>query len=162
MRTQHNNIMYFFKYKLPWFWKSESMVKKFPLTSPKDLEILCQELQVGCKSTLEREFYSLPLGKQVVQLTSLPSGYCHQRRWPLKLPYRWWRGAWGTKKWDGKSNEIMYEKCGLGAEATGAEWGVAEKVKRYTLRWFRHMESVARWRIYMMVYGCENKGLGVR
>ncbi len=39
-------------------------------------------------------------------------------------------------RWDGKSNESMYERCGLGSQANGVNCGVVEWVKGNTLRWF--------------------------
>ncbi len=44
------------------------------------------------------------------------------------------RGACGLTRWDGESNEIVYEKCGMGSQVNGGNYGVVERVKRNTLR----------------------------
>ena len=46
------------------------------------------------------------------------------------------RGACGVTRWDGGSNESVYERCGMGSQANGVNCGVVEWVKRNTLRWF--------------------------
>ena len=49
------------------------------------------------------------------------------------------RGASGVTRWDGESNKIMYEMCGMSSQANGVNCGVVEWVKRNTLRWFGHI-----------------------
>ncbi len=48
------------------------------------------------------------------------------------------REACGVTRWDGESNESMYERCGMGSHPNG----VVEWVKRNTLRWFGHIERL--------------------
>ncbi len=36
------------------------------------------------------------------------------------------RGACGVTKWEDESNESMYERCGMGACASGLKCGVVE------------------------------------
>ncbi len=50
------------------------------------------------------------------------------------------RGACGVNRWDGVSNESMYERCGMRGHGRG--WDVVEWVKRSTLRWFGHIERM--------------------
>ncbi len=52
------------------------------------------------------------------------------------------RGACGVTRWDGESNESVYESCGMGSCANGVNCGVVECVKRNTLRWFGHIERM--------------------
>ncbi len=40
-------------------------------------------------------------------------------------------------RWDGESNESVYERCGMGNLASG----VVEWVERNALRWFGHRED---------------------
>ncbi len=44
------------------------------------------------------------------------------------------RGTSGVARWDGESNESVYERCGMGNHANGVNCGVVEWVKRNTLR----------------------------
>ncbi len=43
------------------------------------------------------------------------------------------RGACGVTRWDGESNDSVYERCGMGSQANGAHCGVVEWVKRNTV-----------------------------
>ncbi len=54
------------------------------------------------------------------------------------------RGACGVTRWDGESNESVYERCGMGSQANGVNCGVVEWVKRNTLRWFGHIEEFVK------------------
>ncbi len=49
-------------------------------------------------------------------------------------------GACGVSRWDGLSNESVYERCGMRGRGSGVGCGVVEWVKRNTLRWFGHIE----------------------
>ncbi len=40
------------------------------------------------------------------------------------------RGACGVTRWDGESNESMYERCGMGSRANGVNCRVVERVKK--------------------------------
>ncbi len=48
------------------------------------------------------------------------------------------REACGVTRWDGESNENVYERCGMRSQVNG----VSEWVKRNTLRWFGHTERM--------------------
>ncbi len=52
------------------------------------------------------------------------------------------RGACGVNRWDGLSNESVYERCGMRGRGSGVGCGVVEWVKRCTLRWFGHIERM--------------------
>ncbi len=52
------------------------------------------------------------------------------------------RGACGVSRWDGVSNENLYESCGMRGRGSGVECEVLEWVKRSTLRWFGHIERM--------------------
>ncbi len=52
------------------------------------------------------------------------------------------RGACGVTRWEGESNERVYERCGMGSHVNGVNCGVEEWVKRNTLRWFVHIERM--------------------
>ncbi len=52
------------------------------------------------------------------------------------------RRAYGVARWDGESNENMYERCSMCSHANGVNCGVVEWVKRNTLRWFGHIERM--------------------
>ncbi len=39
------------------------------------------------------------------------------------------RGAHGLRRWDGESNESVYERCGMGSHANGVNCGMGEKEK---------------------------------
>ncbi len=47
------------------------------------------------------------------------------------------RGECGVTRWDGESNEIVYERCGMGSQANGVNCGVEEWVKRNMWRGWR-------------------------
>ncbi len=52
------------------------------------------------------------------------------------------RGVCGVSRWDGLSNESMYERCDMRGRGSGMGYGVVEWVKRSTLRWFGHIERM--------------------
>ncbi len=45
-------------------------------------------------------------------------------------------------RWDGLSNESVYERCVMRGHGSGAGCGVVEWVKRSTLRWYGHIERM--------------------
>ncbi len=53
-------------------------------------------------------------------------------------------GACGVNRWDGVSNESVYEKCGMRGRGSGVGCKVVEWVKRSTLRWFGHIERMEK------------------
>ncbi len=55
-------------------------------------------------------------------------------------------------KWDGLSNESVYERCGISGHGSGVGCGVVEWVKRSTLRWFGHIERMGNEKSVMRVY----------
>ncbi|KAK3893161.1 hypothetical protein Pcinc_003002 [Petrolisthes cinctipes] len=72
------------------------------------------------------------------------------------------KGACGLTRWDGESNESVYERCGMSEKAIGIECGVVERVKRNTLRWYGHVERMQGEEFVKKVYGSEVVGPGVR
>ncbi len=52
------------------------------------------------------------------------------------------RGACGVTRWDGRSNESVYERCGMGSHANGVNCGIAEWVERTTQRRSGCIESM--------------------
>ncbi len=61
-------------------------------------------------------------------------------------------------RWDGESNESMYERCGMGSRANGVNCGVVEWVKRNTLKWFGHIERMGSEKFVKKVYVSESVG----
>ena len=61
-------------------------------------------------------------------------------------------------RWEGESNEVVYEKCGMGSCASGIKCGVVEWVKRNTLRWFGHMERMKSEEFVKKVYVSDLEG----
>ncbi len=55
---------------------------------------------------------------------------------------RYLRGACGVTRWEGESNENVYERCSMRDCASGIKCRVVEWVKRNTLRWFGHTEKM--------------------
>ncbi len=68
------------------------------------------------------------------------------------------RGAYGVTRWDGESNENVYERCGTGSCAIGLKSGVVEWVKRNTFRWFGHTERMRSEKFVKKVYMSESVG----
>ncbi len=62
------------------------------------------------------------------------------------------RGACGVTRWDGESNESVYESCGMVSRANGVNCGVVEWVKRNTLRWSGHIERMGSEEFVKKVY----------
>ena len=65
-------------------------------------------------------------------------------------------------EWEGESNEVVYEKCGMGSCASGINCGVVEWVKRNTLRWFGHMERMKSEEFVKKVYVSDLEGSNQR
>ncbi len=68
------------------------------------------------------------------------------------------RGACGVTRWDGESNESVYERCDMGSHANGVNCGVVEWVKRNTLRWFGHFERMGSEEFVKKVHVSESVG----
>ncbi len=45
-------------------------------------------------------------------------------------------------RWDGESNESVYERCGMSTCANGVNCGGVEWVQSNTLKWFGHVERM--------------------
>ncbi len=65
------------------------------------------------------------------------------------------RGACGVTRWDGESNDSVYERCGVGSQANGVKCGVVEWVKRNTLRWFGYIKRMKSKEFVKKVYVSE-------
>ncbi len=61
-------------------------------------------------------------------------------------------------RWDGESNESVYERCGMESHASGVNCGIVEWVKRNTLRWFGHNERIGNEEFVKKVYISESVG----
>ncbi len=69
----------------------------------------------------------------------------------LELSYL--RGSCGVTRWDGESNERVYERCGMGSHANGVNCGAVEWMKKvHTLRWFGHIERMGSEKFVKKVY----------
>ncbi len=68
------------------------------------------------------------------------------------------RGACGVTRWDGESNESMYEGCGMGNHANEVNCRIGEWVKRNMLRWFGHIERMGSEEFVKKVYTSESVG----
>ncbi len=62
------------------------------------------------------------------------------------------RGACGVSRWDWRSNESIYERCGMSGRGSGVGCGVVEWVERSTLRWFGHIERMGNEEFVKRVY----------
>ncbi len=62
------------------------------------------------------------------------------------------RGACEVNRWDGVSNENVYERCGMRGHGSGVGCGVVEWVKRSTLRWLGHIERMENKEFVKNVY----------
>ncbi len=67
-------------------------------------------------------------------------------------------GECGVTRWDGESNESVYNSCGMGSRANGVNCGVVEWMKRNTLRWFGHIERMGSEEFVKKVYMSESVG----
>ncbi len=61
-------------------------------------------------------------------------------------------------RWEGESNETVYEKCIMGSCANSMKCGVVEWVKRNTLKWFGHMKRMKSEEFVKKVYVSELEG----
>ena len=61
-------------------------------------------------------------------------------------------------RWEGASNESIYERCGMGPCINGVKCGVVEWVKINSLRLFGHMERKKREGLVKKVYVSGIKG----
>ncbi len=59
------------------------------------------------------------------------------------------RGACGVSRWDGLSNESVYERCGMSGRGSGVGCGVVEWEH---LRWFSHIERMGNEEFVKRVY----------
>ncbi len=71
-------------------------------------------------------------------------------------------GACGVSRWDGLSNESVYERCGMRGCGSGVGCGVVEWVKRYTLRWFVNIERMGNEEFVTKVYLSSAEGTNRR
>ncbi len=72
------------------------------------------------------------------------------------------KGVCGVTRWEGESNENVYERCSMGACASGVKCAVMEWLKRNTLRCFGHIEMVNSEEFVKKVYVSEIDGPGRR
>ncbi len=68
------------------------------------------------------------------------------------------RGASGVTRWDGESNECVYERCDMGRYANGVDCGVVELLKGNILRWFGHIGRMGSEEVVKKVYMSESVG----
>ncbi len=61
-------------------------------------------------------------------------------------------GACRVGRWDGMSNESVYERCGMRGRGSGIGCGLVEWVKRSILRWFGHIERMENEEFGKKVY----------
>ncbi len=59
-------------------------------------------------------------------------------------------------RWDGESNESVYERCGMGSHANIMNYGAVEWMKRNMLRWFGHIERMGSEEFVKKVYMSES------
>ncbi len=71
-------------------------------------------------------------------------------------------GEYGVSRWDGLSNESVYERCGMRGHGSGVVCGVMEWVKRSTLRWFGHIERMGHEEFVKKVYLSCDEGINKR
>ncbi len=71
-------------------------------------------------------------------------------------------GACGVSRWDGESNETVYEEFGVGVTAKGVECGVVEWVKRGAPRWSGHAMRMGEYEFVKRVYVGRSEGGDVR
>ncbi len=75
---------------------------------------------------------------------------------------RYLRGACGVSRWDGLSNESVYERCDMRGRESGVGCGVVEWVKRITLRWFGHIERMGNEEFVKKMYQSSVEGTNRR
>ncbi len=74
----------------------------------------------------------------------------------MEMSYLRW--ACGVTRWEGESNESVYERCDMGACASGVKCGVMKWVKRNTVRWFGHIVRMNTEDFAKKVYVSEIEG----
>ncbi len=62
-------------------------------------------------------------------------------------------------RWDGLSNESVYERCGMKGSGSGVRCGVVEWVKRSILRQFGHIERMGNGEFVKKVYLSSVEGM---
>ncbi len=72
------------------------------------------------------------------------------------------RGVCGVSRWDGVSNESVYETCGMRGRGSEVGCGVLEWVKRNTLRWLGHTERMENEEFLKKVYPSSVEGTNRR
>ncbi len=72
------------------------------------------------------------------------------------------KGTCGVTRWEGESDESVYERCGMGASANGVKCGVVEWLKRNTVRWFGHTERMNGEEFVNKMYVSEIEGPSMR
>ncbi len=65
-------------------------------------------------------------------------------------------------RWDGLSNQGVYERFGMGGRGSGVGCGVVEWVKRSTLRLFGHIERMGNEEFVERVYLSSDEGTNRR
>ncbi len=65
-------------------------------------------------------------------------------------------------RWDGLSNECVYERCGMRGHGSGVRCGVVQCVGRSTLRWFGHIERMGNEEFVKKVYLSNAEGTNRR
>ncbi len=96
---------------------------------------------------MKRRFVSMEVKRGIRNSVILPTLSCASETWTWNaaqlriraVEMSYMRGACGASRWDGESNESVYEPFGMGVTEKGVDCGVVERVKRGVLRWFGHM-----------------------
>ncbi len=68
----------------------------------------------------------------------------------------------GVTRWEGVSNENVYERCGMRVCGGGVQCSVVEWMKRSTLRWFDHIERMENEEFAKKVYMSCAEGFSTR
>ncbi len=68
------------------------------------------------------------------------------------------RGACVVTRWDGESNESMYERCGMESHVNEVNCGMVEWVKRNTFRWLGRTERMGSEEFVKKLYMSESVG----
>ncbi len=72
------------------------------------------------------------------------------------------RGTCRVNKWDGVSNESVYERCSMRGRGSGVQCGVVKWVKKSTLRKFGHIEWMGNEEFVKKVYVSSVEGTNRR
>ncbi len=65
-------------------------------------------------------------------------------------------------RWNGMSNECVYQRCSMRRHGSRVGCGVVEWVKRSTLRWFGHIERMENEESVQKVYQSSVQGPNMR